>query len=38
MSDNDILAKWRARYPGITLAVAKALEKGERRWAHLMKR
>ncbi|MCH9669008.1 MAG: hypothetical protein K0U76_17435 [Actinomycetia bacterium] len=35
MTDEEILIKWRARYPDIQLSAARKLEGGERRWAHL---
>jgi hypothetical protein len=38
MTDEALLAKWRARRGDVTLATAKELEKLERRYAHLAKR
>jgi hypothetical protein len=38
MTDEELLAKWRARRGHVTLATAKELEKLERRFAHMSKR
>lgn len=35
MTDQEILAKWRARRGPVALATAKALQKLERRFGHL---
>ncbi|MEA2922775.1 MAG: hypothetical protein QOF07_2740 [Bradyrhizobium sp.] len=37
MTDEELLAKWRARRGDITQATAKELEKLDRRFAHLRK-
>lgn len=37
-TDQELLTKWRARNPYITLATARELEKLEKRFAHLQAR